>query len=256
MDTRDGLIVFILIVNLSFPIFAGALTSLNINANFDNSVISTIDLLSEGIVLTNATSITLNLNDNQIETYVSPNRIYSSWDANGLSFQVQLNQIDKFFNTKFFLTNLDVTNSFGVSWTIIGELTFINAASTHYIPTSKIISEFRSSRGYAHGKMAYYLVDSDTKYVSTKQYPIDIFFSYNGTAYSSITDALSNGEIYVTFGSLITNADYGNFISWYVGILLGTNTYGMPNEFLWIMRIFIAVSILATVWLIKDLLRL
>ena len=256
MDSRDGLILFVLIVNITFPVMAGALTSLNINANFDNSVLSTIDLLSDGIVLTNATSITLTYNVNQTETYVAPDRIYSSWNINGVAFQAQLNQIDKFFNTKYFLTNLDVTDTLGVSWTVVGDLDIV-AMFIHYIPTSKILSEYNSDKGYAHGKLIYYSAGTTGTNIAVHQYPSDIFFSYNQTAYSTMTDALAGGSIYVTYGSIIaTDANYGNFISWYLGILLGNNTYGMPNEFLWIMRIFIAFSVLATVWLIKDLLRL
>ena len=260
---KSRIIIFVLLVNISFPVFASALTSLTINATFDNSVLNTLDLLNSGIVLTNATSITLNLNDVQIVTFINPDNWYATWDTNGIRFQVQDNQIDKFLGTKWFLKSMDVINPKGnkfPTWSGYSTTSqFID--SIHYIPTSTIQDKFDVSKGYAYGNfISYKLVEHAATHSFTEEVVYSsekVFFSYNQTAYTTIGDALNAGHIYITYGTAVKNdANLTDFMSWYVGMLIGTDTYGLPEIFLYIMRIFVAVSILATVWLVKDVLSL
>lgn len=83
-----------------------------------------------------------------------------------------------------------------------------------------------------------------------------IFITHPPTS-DNITDAVMNdGKITVTIAISMdeeTNVNLWSFVNWYQSMLTGDQTFGLPPAFLWLVRIMTAVTILATMALIREL---
>lgn len=78
------------------------------------------------------------------------------------------------------------------------------------------------------------------------------FTPYPG--FSTIATSLADGNVTVTIGStaLPAGSDLFSFAGWFLGLISGHDTYGMPDFFIWILRIFTFIGILAFVILAKE----
>jgi len=76
----------------------------------------------------------------------------------------------------------------------------------------------------------------------------------------NLTDAVYNdGMITITIGKSLEideNINLRKIINWYMGLLLGDRTWGLPSFFTWIVRILTALSVLAMAVFLKEMLRL
>lgn len=76
----------------------------------------------------------------------------------------------------------------------------------------------------------------------------------------NITDAVyENGIVTATLGRVV-NTDAGpnwrTFIDWYFGVLVGSNDWGLPSVFNWVIRIISGLSMLSAVLLAKEVISL
>lgn len=68
-------------------------------------------------------------------------------------------------------------------------------------------------------------------------------------------DAHINVTIAKTFEEE-SNFNFRRFLGWYTSIMIGSQSWGLPSVFSWVLRILGALSIFAMVMLTKDLIRL
>lgn len=68
-------------------------------------------------------------------------------------------------------------------------------------------------------------------------------------------DAHLNCTIAMTFGT-DTNMNFWQFIGWYASIMVGSNSWGLPSMFSWLIRVLGALSVFAIVMLTKELIRI
>ena len=80
-------------------------------------------------------------------------------------------------------------------------------------------------------------------------------FSGNNITKAVYEDGKLNLTVAKTFEQT-TNFNFWQFISWYASLMLGTQAWGLPPIFGWIIKIFSAISILALILLTKEMIRL
>ena len=52
-----------------------------------------------------------------------------------------------------------------------------------------------------------------------------------------------------------TNFNFWQFLGWYSSLMLGSEAWGLPPIFSWVIRLFSALSILAMILLAKEMIR-
>jgi len=80
---------------------------------------------------------------------------------------------------------------------------------------------------------------------------------FSGT---NITKAVyEDGTLNITVAQTLeetTNFNFWQFLGWYGSLMLGSQAWGLPPIFAWVIKIFSALSILALVLLTKEMIRL
>ncbi len=75
----------------------------------------------------------------------------------------------------------------------------------------------------------------------------------------NITDAIYvTGKVNITVAKTIDESSIFNFwqfLGWYSSLMLGTASWGLPPIFAWVIKIFSALSALALILLIKEMIR-
>lgn len=80
-------------------------------------------------------------------------------------------------------------------------------------------------------------------------------FSGSNITRSVYVDGTLNITIAETFEET-TNFNFWQFLGWYSSLMLGTESWGLPSIFSWILKLFSALSILALMLLAKEMIRL
>lgn len=68
-------------------------------------------------------------------------------------------------------------------------------------------------------------------------------------------DGTLNVTIAQSFDETEDRFNFWSFIKWYSSLLIGSNSWGLPSVFAWIIRVFAAISFLAAILLVKELTR-
>jgi len=68
-------------------------------------------------------------------------------------------------------------------------------------------------------------------------------------------DGTLNITIAKSFDETGNRFNFWDFIRWYSSLLIGSQSWGLPSVFSWVIRIFAAISMLAAILLVKELTR-
>lgn len=79
--------------------------------------------------------------------------------------------------------------------------------------------------------------------------------------HGNITEAIYvDGTLNVTiarsFDQTEDRFNFWSFLKWYNSLLIGSDAWGLPSVFSWVIRLLAAISILAAIMLVKDLTRI
>lgn len=88
---------------------------------------------------------------------------------------------------------------------------------------------------------------------------LNVFIQPNNSSSNITTAVYTDGVLNVTLGYALedeVNFNFAQFVNWYMSLLLGGESYGLPVFFTWIIRIISAISVLSAILLAKDLTRL
>lgn len=81
------------------------------------------------------------------------------------------------------------------------------------------------------------------------------FESHQNISKSIWEDGTLNVTIAKSFDDTEQRFNFWSFVGWYTSLLIGDQSWGLPDIFSWIIRILAAVSIFAAIMLTKDLTR-
>jgi hypothetical protein len=89
---------------------------------------------------------------------------------------------------------------------------------------------------------------------TTTQWDVDAFFEDTNPARNNITAAICEGQVTLILakGWNMTSPDFWTFVGWYAGMLTFSNTYGMPDIFVFLLWFITALSIIAVVLLARE----
>jgi len=237
---RLGLYVFILVLNLVFPILGYTFTTFEAEyEDFDVSL-DMETLMMAGINFVDAESDNLTYN--------------GAWAY----FEVQNK------TTRFRFMD-DIKDPY---WTIIGD----GIATQRQAPPSKALDNWVflnriSVKGAKTGNWEKAMFNASIISEWNIEYNWSRFMLMDGTnifitpfSGDNITDAVyETGKLNITVAKTFeetTNFNFWQFISWYSSLMLGTQAWGLPPIFAWVIKIFSALSILALILLTKEMIRL
>ncbi len=81
------------------------------------------------------------------------------------------------------------------------------------------------------------------------------FETHGNISHAIWIDGNLNVTVLKSFDETEDRFNFWSFIGWYTSLLIGDQSYGLPDIFSWIIRILAAVSILAVILLTKELTR-
>jgi len=244
MDTLK-LSTFVLVVSLVFPIFGYGLTNflgtpINYNLSVDPNLLIQANILfgeGESHNITFGSYAEYNFNNSKDtrcywhrigEATVGSMDIMEFWFQGIVStfldfWQRTFVYLDKIYNPK--------TGALG-----------LGSEYPRYIDNSTIVNNFDNSYNW-------------TRFNLQSSGYIVLITPVSGG--NNITESVyTNGTITVTLVKSLQESEEINFmqfVSWYMGLLLGENSFGLPSFFSWITRIFGVLTILSIVLLAKEL---
>ncbi|MHC4573389.1 MAG: hypothetical protein ACYS76_04545 [Planctomycetota bacterium] len=223
-------------LNLVFPVFGYSLTNFPSGApeNYD------IDLDAEsleaiGITLIDAESHNLTFPSAWID-YTDLNKTYrarfrpafgTGGAPLGDGVQVQTSPVDGW-----------LTWLFGYFVNIVS---LTSGTSLEYVSNATIIADYDTRYNWSR----FDLGTGEKLFITPNDPTHNITYAVNTV-----------GHINVTIGKAFeetTDFNFMRFASWYVSIMVGGSSWGLPDIFAWITRILGALSILATVMLAREL---
>jgi len=248
---KAALIIFILGFNIVFPVFGYALTSLSpVQEDIDNVSLDKRKLQAAGITITEGLSQNVTWANTWTEYALGNETFRLMWfehlpgaDADGFAFQRRVNWVDKQLNTWWFpysMLIVDPLTRKTLSLTHIGVTVIVRQP----ILNQTVINKWDDEYGWS--------------WVNA-QPNLDVFFTYNTTAYTSIQEAIEGGLVVVTLAkasSFDKSFDWWQAWDWYMSLMIGDQAFGMPIEITWIFRILTGFSTLAVIWFAKDLFSL
>lgn len=81
------------------------------------------------------------------------------------------------------------------------------------------------------------------------------FETHGNMSQAIYEDGTLNITLAKSFDETEDRFNFWDFIRWYSSILIGSQSWGLPSVFSWIIRIFAAISMLASILLVKELTR-
>jgi len=239
------LIVMMLIISITFPIFSMGLIHFDAqeSSKFDIAI-SYQALLSAGIYLGDAVSHNVTYGGGYVYFNLNDTEVRVKWDDLGLDPATLLPIGDAIkVEKKSPLGRLMDSWVFPKRLYIFGEKTNYKSL---YIYNSTIIQEW----------------DEDYKW-SLFRIPEEglvMIIQYSPSVSNNITEAVyDDGMITITIGKSLDVNEKVNFrraIDWYVGLLIGDKAWGLPPVFTWIVRIITSLGVLAMVIFIKEMIKL
>jgi hypothetical protein len=238
------LIVLILIISLTFPVFAMGLTQ------FGEAEITKYDiavspeaLVSAGIMLGDAESHNVSYGGGFVYFTLNDSDVRIKWDDLGLDPSTLLPIGDALMvQRKSPLGRVLNSWIFPERLYIFGELTDYKSL---YVYNSTIIQEWNDNYNWSMFRIP--------------QEGLVMIIQPPPTS-DNLTDAVYNdGMITITIGKSLEideNINLRKIINWYMGLLLGDRTWGLPSFFTWVVRILTALSVLAMAVFLKEMLRL
>lgn len=229
--------IFILVLNLVFPVFGYSLTNFPSGAPTDYSVdIDTEALEAIGISLVDAESHNITFNSGWAD-YTDLNKTYRAKFSNDVRLtglggyhdgvQVQTSPVDGWL-TWFFGYNVPAKS-------------VITGVSVEYVSNASIVADYDARYNWSR----YVLGTGEVLFITPNDPTHNISYAVNNVGHLNIT-------IGKTFEAT-TSFNFMRFASWYLSIMVGSQAWGLPEVFAWVTRILGALSVLATVMLAREL---
>lgn len=236
-DTDTRFYIFILVLNLVFPVFGYAFT------NFPGASVEgyEVDIDLEaleaiGITLVDAESHNITFNSGWID-YEDLNKTYrakfgddcriSDFSNYFDGVQIQTSPVSGWL-TWFFGYNVPIKS-------------YSSGLGIEYLGNATIISDYDENYNWSR----FSLSTGELLFITPFDPTQNISYAVN-----------TEGHINVTIGKAF-EADAGfnfmRFASWYVSIMVGGQSWGLPAIFGWITKLLGALSILATIMLAREL---
>jgi hypothetical protein len=235
-------ILFMLAFNIAYPVMLYTFTSLNFNAYSPVSIISKDYFQSKGMIISKEVVNNITINSDLKYYLFNGTNYRAGWDSSGFYIQSQSWIIDKLFNTWFSPYNLFVESTSN-QW-MTNPPTMVHTSLHQYVSETTLLYYYNS---------AYNLTQGDLYDGLRNNMGVSAFWSFNPHVYATFGQALSNGHVILIFGEkaispTLTNAY--DFVTWYMSIIIGANTYGLPIVFTWLTDLLIALSILSVVFIL------
>jgi len=239
------LIVMMLIISITFPIFAMGLTNLQTqeSSKFDIAI-SYESLISAGIMLGNAVSHNVSYGGGYVYFNLNDTEVRVKWDDLGLDPATFLPIGDAIkVERKSPLGRITDSWVFPKRLYISGEKTDYKSI---YVYNSTLIQEWDEDYNWSLFRIP--------------EEGLVMIVQYSPSVSNNITEAVyEDGLITVTIGKSLDVNEKVNFrkvVNWYMGLLIGDKSWGLPPVFTWIVRILTSLSVLAMVIFIKEMIKL
>lgn len=237
---RLGLYVFVLILNLVFPVLSYTFTVFESNYGDYDIALDDETLMIAGINLVGGESHNITWKGDWVY-YASENQTtrlkfsgpwyepYPVSQGDGIALERQ-DAIGLALNT-------------WVSRHRLLSRGYISGFQDQIISNISIINEWDSSFNWSRFR----LIDGTNVFITP----------FSG---SNITDAVYvSGTLNVTLAETFTESttfNFWQFLGWYAGLMMGVSSWGLPPVFGWVLKIFSALSVLALILLAKEMIRL
>lgn len=231
------LYVFILVLNLVFPILGYTFTTFGTQSERYELALDADSLMTIGLNLVDGESHNLTWKGGHIEYLLLNTSIRAEWDHfrqgasaifyDGISFFKQ-SALSKAFNTWIGKYTVAVKSVGSNEWFFT-------------LRNETIVRDFNTEYNWSR----FVLEDGHHVFITP--------FANDG----NITKAVYvDGNLNVTLAKSFdedTTFNFWRFVGWYSSLLLGDQSWGLPSIFAWVLRILGALSVFAVVMLTRDL---
>lgn len=231
------LYVFILVLNLVFPVLGYTFTSFGAQSERYELALDQDSLMIIGLNLIDAESHVLTWDDGTWDEYTLINvSIRASWARqrigvlnfkDGIRFEKQ-SALSKAFDLWFIPYTVNVKSLLSNEWFIV-------------LRNETILRDFDTTFNWSR----FVLHDGHHLFVTP--------FAADGNMSYALTDG---GVLNVTIAKSFeedTTFNFWRFVGWYSSLLIGDQSWGLPSVFGWLIRILGALSVFAVVMLTRDL---
>ena len=218
---------FFLIFSIVFTYFSYALTFSATPQNRWDITISIEEIMSTGILLGEADDLNLTFGSG-----------YQYFNVNNTDMRVKWGWLVGVGDTIWFETHVKFFG-LGLAWTPMGIRDYGN-----YLYNSSIIVEWDNQKNWSRFKA---------------KNGYEPFFTDPEQEHNISRAIYDDGIITVTVAESITFGDKVHlmaFVSWYAGMVTGTNSYGLPSVFNIVLQVINMLSLLSVVILVKEMISL
>ena len=215
---------FFLVFSVVFTYFSYALTFSVTPQNRWDITISVEEIMSTGILLGEADDLNLTFDSGYQYFNVNNTEIRVKWGwLVGIGDTIWLETHVKFFGV-------------GMAWTPMGIKDYGN-----YLYNSSIIIEWVDQPKWSRfkAKNGYEVIFSDPE----QEHNISRAVYYDGIITVTVAESISFGD----------KVHLMTFVSWYAGMVTGTNSYGLPSVFNIVLQVINMLALLSVVILVKEM---
>ena len=227
---RMGLYLFVIVMNLVFPVFAYTFTTFGDEPEKFEIPLDIDTLNMAGITLKDAESHNLTYGGAWVEYTEINLTIRARWNLNRLMFQVR-SGIGKAFNSWIFPYRVDVKSMKSNLW-------------YQALTNASMVLEWSPKYNWSR----FVLAEGHQIFITPED-------THNNITRGIFQDGNLNVTIAKTFEEE-THFNFWRFLGWYTSMLIGDQSWGLPTMFSWVIRILMAVSVLSIVMLTKELTRI
>lgn len=240
-ELTTRILLFSMILNIVFPVFAYSFTTITGSQIEDYDIsISQQDLINAGIVFSSAQSLNITYGAGPIEFNISARYLRVNW-ANRLFIG------DDFRFYRPSLPEVYIGDQTGNYFTANGETLRVESQGISYV------NDFYNST---------MVLNFDPDYNWTQVYVpaegVIILFKTLAADDNNITAGVyDTGTLTATAGIKFEETqdfNFGQYVSWYMGMLFTNKSYGLPSEVNWLMRIFTAITLFSAIAAARDFL--
>lgn len=221
---------FFIIFSMSFSYFAYALTFTSMSEDRWDITLSYDDILTAGIMLGEADDLNL--------TYGGVGTVWQYFTVNNTDIRVEWSWIVGIGDNFRFQTHVKFFGM-GLAWT---EMQIRDYGINLY--NSTLIVEWNNQTKWSRFKA---------------KNGYEIFFTDPEQEHNMTRAVYDDGIVTVTVAESITFTNDVNlmtFVSWYAGMITGSNSYGLPSIFNIIMQAISALAMLSVIILAKEMISL
>lgn len=223
--------LFVLILNVVFPVLGYTFTTFGDDQQAYEIDLDQDALMAAGITLSDAESHNLSYPSPWVEYTLQNSTIRAKWQYNAIAFQKR-SAIGRAFNSWIFPYVIDVKSVLSNRW-------------HGSVYNSTIVSDFNTEYNWTR----FILEDGNHIFVTP--------YADDGNISKAIwIDGHVNVTIAKSFEESGTNFNFWNFLGWYSSLLIGDQSWGLPDIFSWFIRILGVISLFAMIMLTKDLIRI